>query len=556
MIAIKHLMKLLIGSPAHRLTAALLLFFLAACSGGGSNPQAAVPTAAPVAIAPVAPPVVVADGGTLIMTLGARDPNTLDPALVGDTTSAFVVRQIFSGLVRLDNELAVQPDLAERWEVSDDGLVYTFALRRDARFSDGTALTANNVQYSLERAADPQLGQFLPARTYLTDIVGVREKLDGQADTISGIEVLDEYTLRITIDGPKRYFLAKLAHPTSFVVQQANVENDPQGWTENAVGSGPFVIERWEHDNLLLLARNTNFYREQARLSRVRMLMGAQASNALVLYEEGDIDLTSVPSYALARVQDENNPFSKQLVSVPQLSIYYIGMNVTIPPFDDPKVRQAFSLLIDRVRVAEISLAGSGEAARGILPPGMPAYNAKLPAPTSDIEQARQLLNESRYGGADQLPPIVAYGGGWTATLRDVAQEALGIEIEVRDYEDFGAYLAALDAGEFALYGTGWIADYPDPENFLDLLFRGGSGENHTGYASPVTDDLLNKAAVEQDTEARYALYQQAEAQILADAPLIPLYHDVEHMLIKPYVKGLVVTPMGMLDLSTVELVR
>lgn len=527
----------------------LLILLLSAC---GSSRQAPAPVAPPV-VAP-APAGGFGPGGMLIMALGARDPNNLDPALVGDTTSSFVVRQIFSGLVRLDSELAVQPDLAESWTITEDGRTYTFTLRADARFADGRSLTAEDVAYALERAADPRLGQFLPARTYLTDIVGVREKLDGQAETISGVQVIDARTIAITIDAPKGYFLAKLAHPTSFVVDRAAVERGGPDWVERPNGSGPFLIERWDRDQLLVLARNLNFYRQPARLDRVRFLMGAAASNPLVLYEQGEIDLVFVPGYALARVQDANNPLSQQLSSVPQLSIFYMGMNVSLPPFDDPKVREAFTLLIDRARLAEVSLSGAAQPARGILPPGMPGYNPQLPAVAASAERVRQLLAESRYGGAAGLPPIAAYGS-WALTLRNVAQEELGIDIEVRDYEDFGAYLDALDRAEFQIYGTGWIADYPDPENFLDLLFRTGSGENHTTYGNPAVDALLDEAAVEPDVARRHALYQQAEQQILADAPLIPLYHDIDHLLVKPYVRGLTLTPMGILDLSTVELV-
>ncbi|NCC32018.1 MAG: hypothetical protein EOM24_08340 [Chloroflexia bacterium] len=140
--------------------------------------------------------------------------------------------------------------------------------------------------------------------------------------------------------------------------------------------------------------------------------------------------------------------------------------------------------------------------------------------------------------------------------MSDVAEATLGITIEVRDYEDFGDYLAALEQNRFQIFGTGWIADYPDPENFLDVLFRSGSGQNHMAYSNPDVDLLLNQAAVESDDNKRYALYQEIEARIMADSPIIPLYHDVEHMLVKPYVRGLELTPMGLLDLSTVELVR
>jgi ABC-type transport system substrate-binding protein len=490
------------------------------------------------------------------MTLGAQDPASLDPALVGDVTSAFVVRQLFSGLVRLDNDLEVQPDLAESWEISDDRRIYTFMLRPNARFADGSPVTAEDVRYSLERATNPDLGRFLPAQTYLTDIVGVSEKLAGRADEISGIEVIDERTIEITIDQPKSYFLSKLAHPTSFVVDREAVERGGAAWTEQPNGSGPFLIETWQHNQSLVIQRNLNFYRDMAKLDRVTFLIGALANNPMVLYEQGEIDITSVPAYALDRVQDESNPLAPELVSVPQLSLTFVGLNVTMPPFDDPQVRQAFNLMLDRERIAEVTLSGSVAPARGILPPGMPGYNESLPPLRANLLEAADLLEESSYGSGAALPTIAAYGSGWTNMLDDIASEEFGIDIEVRDYENFGDFLNALDENEFPMFSFGWVADYPDPENFLDVLFRTGSGENHTGYSNPEVDSLLDLAAVETDEEARWALYREAEQLILEDVPVILIYHDVEHTLIKPYVRGLEVTPLGILDLSTVELVR
>ncbi|MBX0329977.1 peptide ABC transporter substrate-binding protein [Oscillochloris sp. ZM17-4] len=530
----------------------ILILLLAAC--GTSRP---VPTPTNfISAGMTATPTNFGNGGTLIMALGARDPNTLDPALAGDVGSAFIIRQLFSGLTRLNSRLEVQPDLAASWVVSPDGLTYTFSLRMDARFADGAPITSDDVIYSLERASDPGLAKFLPAATYLGDIVGVREKIAGKASSISGLSAPDAHTVVMQIDSPKSYFLAKLSHVTSFVVDRRAVEADGRGdWTERPNGSGPFAIERWDHDQLLVLKRNLNFYRDIPKLDRVRFLMGAAASNPMQLYEQGDIDVTDVPTYALARVEDTSSALSKELLRVPQLSIYYMGLNVSLPPFDDPKVRQAFALLIDRAKVAEVTLDGAAEAARGILPPGMPGYDPQLPQAESDIARAKALLAESRYGGADKLPPIAAYGS-WAGTLAEVAKDELGITIEVRGYEDYGDFLAALDANTFQIYGSGWIADYPDPENFLDVLFRGGSGENHTSYDSPQVNDLLSRAAVEKDEAARFDLYHQAERQILADAPVIPIYHDIAYTLVKPYVRGLEVTPMGILDLSTVELAR
>jgi ABC-type oligopeptide transport system substrate-binding subunit len=282
--------------------------------------------------------------------------------------------------------------------------------------------------------------------------------------------------------------------------------------------------------------------------------MGANASNPLVLYEQGKIDVCYVNSYALARVQDENNPLSNELTSVPQLAISYIGMNVTMPPFDDANVRKSFALLLDYERLRDVTWNGSIAIARGILPPGMPGYNPNIPQRETSIARAKELLKESKYG--ENLPPIAAYGSGTLAILRDVAEEELGVTFEIRNFENYAEYLDALKQAEMPMYSTGWIADYPDPENFLDLLFRTGSQENHSLYSNPEVDRLLDEAATEEETEERWKLYRQAEQIIMEDMPVIPVYHDIDHILVKPYVEGLVLTPMGILDLSTVKLAR
>jgi len=536
-----------------------------AASGGtpvGPAPTAVVPTPRPASSplastpAPLPQNATLGPGGNLIMALGAQDPPSLDPALVSDVTSAFVTNQLFSGLVRLDENLEVQPALAQSWDISDDGRTYTFRLRPGARFAEGRPITSEDVRYSLERATDPALARVLPAATYLNDIEGVAEKLRGEADEISGLRIVDDVTVEITLVGPRSYFLSKLTHPSAFVVDRFDIEAGGADWTQSPNASGPFEIENWQRNETMVLRRNENYFGNLARLDRVTFLIGAAASNSLVLYEQDEIDIVEVPSYALARVQDENNPLSEELVREPQLSLNFIGMNVTVPPFDDPLVREAFTLLLDRQRIAEVTLDESVQPAYGILPPGIPGYNDELPPTEADIERARELLAESRYGSAEALPPIVAYGGGWTTTLREVARDELGIEIEVRGYESFGDYLNALDEQDFALFSFGWIADYPDPENFLSVLFRTGSGENMTDYANPEVDALLDESAATEDEARRYELYQEAEQRILEDAPLIPIYHDVQYTLVKPYVRGLHITPMGILDLSTVELVR
>lgn len=492
--------------------------------------------------------------GVLVLTGGAYDPPTLDPALANDGRSTFVVRQIFSGLVTLDGDLEVVPDLAERWTVSADGRTYTFTLRPSAQFHDGRPVTTADVVYSMERACDPALGPNLPCGTYLIDIVGVRGKLAGRADQIAGLHAIDEHTLAIDVDAPKSYFLSKLTYNTAYVVDRANVEQGDD-WTEQPNGTGPFRLVEWEHDRGMVFARNEGFYRTPPLLERVELLLGANASQPRYLYEQGEIDYTEVGTSLLSWLEYEDNPFKDELRVTPELSLSYVGFNTQMPPLDDPKVRQALTLAVDRDKIARVTYEGRLTQARGILPPGLPGYDPDLEGLPYDPDRARQLLAESRYGGPEDMPRIKLYtsGGGLAATLRQVYREELGLEIELRQVE-WSDLLAGLDERRYAMYVLSWIADYPDPQNFLEVLFHSSSPNNYSAYVNPEVDRLLEEAAVEQNSARRLELYREAERLVVADAAVIPVTHGVIFSLTKPHVRDLEITPLGLLDLTTVHI--
>jgi len=469
-------------------------------------------------------------GGTL--RLFGSAPDTLDPALVEDVVSAEYVVEIFGGLTALDGQLQVVPDLAERWEVSADGRSYTFFLRENACFQNGRRVTADDVKYSLERACDPQLGSTV-APVYLGDIVGVGEKLAGQATEVHGVEVLDERTVRITIDEPKAYFLAKLTYSTGFVVDRQNVEQD--NWLDRPNGTGPFKLVS-HSARQIVLQRNENYYREPARLDKVVFtLSGGSPMN---MYENGELDIVSVSPADVERVRDPANPLHTELSTVPQLDIQYLGFDVTQPPFDDVRVRQAFALAVDRQKLTDLVWMGMKVPAEGIVPPGMPGFQREKPLLSYDVERARRQIAESRYGSVDRLPPITLSISGSDGQLPSIIRalvamyrDNLGIEIQVEGSKD-------ILAAEPQMYYLGWIADYPDPEDFLDLLFHSESGLNRMRYAHVQVDELLEEARVETDATRRARLYQQAEELIVSDAPWVPLWHNVDYMLTKPYVKG------------------
>ncbi len=509
------------------------------------------PTTAPPTAPPVSRPVGTA-GGELTLAGGAYDPPTLDPALAGDASSSFIIRQLFSGLVALDNNLEVVPDLAERWTVSSDGRTYTFSLRPEARFHDGRQVTAADFVYSIERACDPDLGPALLCGTYLGDIVGVPEKRAGRAERIAGLRALDDHTLEITIDAPKAYFLSKLTYNTAYVVDRRNVEQGDD-WTEQPNGTGPFRLAEWKHNRRFVLERNERYYGTPPLLDRIIVLMGADASDPLYLYEQGEIDFTEVGTSVVARLEYEGSPLAGELRVTPELSLSYIGLNTRVPPLDDLYVRQALTMAVDRAKIARVTFEGRLVQAQGILPPGIPGYDETLSGLPYDLDQARRLLAQSRYGGAANVPRITLYtsGDGLGALCQEVWSKELGLEVELRQVQ-WADFLDGLDARRYPAFVLSWIADYPDPQNFLEVLLGSGSPNNYVEYANPEVDRLLRQAAVEQDHDRRMDLYRQAERLIVADAPLIPIYHGVTYSLTKPYVRGLEVTPMGLLDLSTI----
>ncbi|HEY1015383.1 MAG TPA: peptide ABC transporter substrate-binding protein [Herpetosiphonaceae bacterium] len=528
----------------------LCALLLTGCGLGGS----AEPTTAP-APAGEGEAETVGGQGNLILTLG-DDPATLDPPLIGDVSSAFLARQLFSGLVRLSDELEAVPDLAGEIKVSDDERVYTFLLRADAAFADGTPITADDVRWSLERATDPATGPVVSA-TYLDDIDGALEKLDGQADSLKGLKVVDDRTLEITLRAPSSLFLLKLTNPPSFVVDRRAVAKGDD-WTESPNGSGPFVIDSWEHRRRMELVPNARYYGAPAKLGRVTFLIGAEGANQLGLYENGDVDVAGIGSFDLDRVNNVADPLHGELRETPQLALTYLAFNVNEPPFDDPKVREAFSLLIDRNKLAEVSFNGTVAPGRGVLPPTMPGADpAKLPEPTADAERARQLLAESSYGSADKLPPIVGYtSSAGVSLLAQIAKDELGVNVELRSLDRFGSYLQALRENNYTMYDLSWIADYPDPQNFLEVLFGANSPYNRSGYNNPEFESLIAKAKAEPDEAKRGQLYREAEQLLMNDHVVIPLYHSTDFSLVKPYVDGLTITPLGILNLTGVSLRR
>ncbi len=466
--------------------------------------------------------------------------DTLDPAFTTGALEAEYVVHLFSGLTSLNEKLEVVPDLAEKWTVSNDGRIYTFSLRRGAKFHDGRAITASDVKFSIERAADPRLASPV-ALTYLGDIQGFAARMSGQAAEVSGIKVRDDVTIDITLDEPRVYFPAKLTYPVSYVVDKQNVGSRPDWWLKPN-GSGPFSVAGFAPGERLSLVRHNAYVGVKPSLVGVEYL----AVPPVEAYERDVIDIAVVDLADIDRVTDKSDPLNRELRVRTDLDIQYVAMNVTAKPFDDPKVRQAFNHALDRDRIATVTLKRTVIKADGILPPAMPGKSDRVRGLDFDVSRARQLVSESSYRDARNFPEIsLTVMGTRTAPAPEVNaiiatyRQSLGVDVRVRQL-DRDAFMAATqrDRDRPQMFMTGWIADYADPQNFLDILFHSRSRENMSRYANPDIDRDLEKARAERDPAVRTKLYQDIEARILQDAPWVPLWHNKRYILVKPWVQG------------------
>ena len=502
-----------------------------------------------------------APGGGVFRRLWA-DPPTLDPHLTGDTTSAGVVVEIFSGLVAIDTDLQLVPDIAESWTIDDTGTVYTFTLRDNVTFHNGDKVTAHDFKWSIERAASPSLASHL-ADTYLNDIIGASDYIEGNAASIEGVTVIDDKTLQIAIDAPKAYFLAKLSYPTAYVLHRDAVESGGRNWwVSNAVGTGPFELKEYRIGERIVLERFDEYYREP-RPDVDAINMNLAGGQSMAMYENDEIDVTGVGLFDLDRVLDPDEPLNRELVVAPPgFSVSYIGMNASTPPFDDANFRRALNHSIDKDLIANEVLAELVKPAYSILPPGFPGYTEDIQGLEYDPDLAREYLAQSKYADPETRPRIVITVPGTGGTIGldleviiEMWKQELGIEVEIQQVE-WATYLEDLDDRKFQAYaGLGWSADYPDPQDFLDILFHTESGMNHGSYSNTDVDALLEKARTIQDVVRRVELYNQAEQLIVDDAAWVPTWFTGEqYALVKPYINGYRLTPMTVPKLQEIRI--
>jgi oligopeptide transport system substrate-binding protein len=521
----------------------LVVVLLGGCSGGGSS-AAPASHQGPRYFGNVRPP----DDDVFTYNNGA-EPERIDPGVISGQPDGRVVRTIFEGLTTPDPKtLEPEPGQAERWEISADGRTYTFHLRPGLVWSDGTKLTAEDFRWSWIRVLRPET-----ASRYASFLYPVENAQAFNAGQITdersvGLSAPDESTLVVRLAQPTSYFLFTTQYYTLLPVPRPIVERYGQRWTNpgHIVSNGPFVLERWRQGDRFVFARNPLYWDvAHVRLKKVIALSVEDVNTCANLYKAGVVDWN--PS---GYVPAQYIPYLRQFAdyhSGPYHGLYFFSVNVRRKPFDDVWVRRALAYSVDRAGIARDLLRRSREPWGNFTPKGYPGYEHP-PGQTFDPERARECLARAGYPGGKGFPRIsILFNTSEdnrriAEAVQAMWKRILGIDVELSNQE-WGSYLQATVSLQYDVTRRSWIGDYLDPNTFLGMM-KSDDGNNRTGWANPDYDALVDEAARTLDPTRRFAILAKAEALLLDQAPVIPIYHYSTTELVKPYVRGLYTTSL------------
>ena len=471
------------------------------------------------------------------------EPPSLDWNLATDGISIIAIQQLMRGLTRLDARLLPEPDLAERWSVSPDGRTYTFLLRPGVVWSDGVPLRAQHFVDGWQRLLAPETAA--EYAYFLFPLVNARAFNAGKISDPNevGVRALDDRTLEVKLDEPLVYFPALVNFMVTFPLRRDLVERFGERWTEppNLVTLGPFVLDEWRHEYRLVMRANDRYWAGRPALDVIIAYMIEEDSTALVLWEQGLLDLVKLPPLEIRRFQARPEYLRQRL-----LRGYYYGFDTKTPPFDDARVRRAFALAIDRAEFPPL-LQGGEQAWASWIPPAMPHANAAIGLPFDPV-RARALLAEAGIDPATLTPVRIVFNSDQTHKLvaekvQALWRKHLGVRVELENRE-WKVFLKEVATNTPPVFRLGWGADFPDPDNFMNL-FTSYSENNHTGWANPHYDALILRAASEPDTASRQKLYDEAQRILCEeDVPIVPLFVTAVNFAVSKRMHGFTPSPM------------
>jgi peptide/nickel transport system substrate-binding protein/oligopeptide transport system substrate-binding protein len=477
--------------------------------------------------------------GKIYRTYLSADPTTLDPALSNDVGSGELCALIYNGLVRFDASTEILPDLAHSWEIGPDARTYTFHLRDDVRFTNGRRLTAADVKYSFQRILDPRTRS---SRGWVFQpVVGAEAYADGKTQDVSGIEAVDEVTLRITLRKPFAPFLGFLAMPAALVVPREEVERWGEDYTEHPVGSGPWILKEWVHDDHLTFVVNPDYFGQQPKLEGVHYRIIPETMTVTAEFEAGNLDWMSIPDAEFERWRDDPQ-WQPYIHSQLKLQDTYIGINNQKPPFDDVRVRQALNHAVDVQGIMETIRPGRGIRANGAIPPPLLGADPDRPPYQYDPDRARRLLAEAGLGDGLEMEIWKTQNPEVARILEAVQAYLAEVGIDARIVtRDWALIKQAINRGEPDTYYMTWYADYPDGENFLFPTFHSdnwGGGGNRARYRNERVDRLIEKARRTLDDAERARLYRTIDEIAFREAAWIYLWYPRVFVVHQPWVKN------------------
>ncbi|AET68873.1 ABC-type dipeptide transport system, periplasmic component [Desulfosporosinus orientis DSM 765] len=503
------------------------------------------------------------DGGTFRFGM-ISSPSSLEPAFLEEINGIEIGKELYDGLVRYDPKtLEIKPAIAETWDYSQDDKVITFHLRKNVKFHDGTSVKAQDVIDDWNRLAAKDI--LSPVAFPLKPIVGFAEVNSGEADTLSGLKKIDDYTLEVTLNEKNAAFLTSLGHPSMGIYKIECAEKagrdfgTPAASPETLIGTGAFKFVKWKSDQEIVIEKFNDYYGVKPHVDNVVYKLYNDESTALNDFRAGNLDYVDMVPPGQRQFVLKNYP--NQTINTETLSTQFIGFNLNKEPFkDDVNLRKAIAYALDPQSIVDTILEGASSVSNGPLPSAMPGYDKDLKAPTFDKEKAKDYLIKAGYPDGKGLPPI-QYAYNYNVENQKIAEafqaqlKDVGIQIELKSME-WGSYINALQSGENQMFRVSWVADYPDPDNFLGVLYSKSQwGMNNViFYSNPEVEKLLAQGLEETDLLKRMDIYKQVQEKLVEDQPALWTFTNSYLRLFGKNVHDLTVSALDQKDMRSVWL--
>lgn len=500
------------------------------------------------------------DGDEKVLYLNnGEEPTSFDPPIGFNAVSWNALNNLMEGLTRLGKNHEPEKAAAENWEVSDDGKVYTFFIREDAKWSNGDDLTASDFVYAWKRLLDPETASGAAFLGYFIEGGEAFNTEKGTADDVK-VEAVDEKIFKVTLTSPQAYFLSVITNPAFFPINEKTAKENPEWFAEaeSFVGNGPFILSEWKHDSHMIMKKNPEYWdADSVKLDKVNWAMVNDTTTEYQMYTNGELDTSDVPPEMSGQLIKEDKVNVEE-----QAGLYFFRFNVEKEPFQNINIRKAFAMATDQKQLVDYVTKNEEEPAYGFVAPGFKDPSGKDfreingDLMVTDVNKAKELLakglEEENY---DKLPEVtLTYSTGddthkkIAEALQQMYKENLGVDVKLANLES-NVFAEDQKALKLQFSRSSFLADYADPINFLEN-FQTGHSMNRTGWSSEKYDELIKKAKLESDEKKRYELMYEAEQILMGEMPIIPIHFYNQLYLQADGVTDIIRHPVGYLELK------